>query len=84
MYRILMYQPNMAKDTWKFYKQTVTTIDPDSGEAIKTTTMYEAETLADLAETYKKLLETQNAANLIPVDMLKVNMDIAIVDETAE
>ena len=56
MYRILMYQPNMAKDTWKFYKQTVTTIDPDSGEAIKTTTMYEAETLADLAETYKKLL----------------------------
>lgn len=84
MYRILITQPNMPKDNWKFYRQTVTSTDPETEEVTKTSVIYEAETLADLAETYTKLLETQNAASLIPVDMLKVDMGITITDETTE
>lgn len=84
MYRILVYKNNMPKDTWQFYKKATTTIDEDTGETVKTTVLYEAETLEELVEEYTKLLETYTAANVLPVDMLKVNMNITIEDETSE
>ena len=84
MYRILITQPNMPKDNWKFYKQTASTIDPESGEVIKTSSIFEAATLEELTEKYTELLESTNAASLIPVDILKVDMGITITDETTE
>lgn len=84
MYRILITKPNMPKDNWKFYEQTTTTIDPETGEATKVTSIYEAETLAELAETYTKLLETCTSVSVIPIDMLKVDLGVTISDETTE
>lgn len=84
MYRILITKPNMPKDNWKFYEQTVSTIDPETGEATKTTSIYEAETLAELAETYTTLLETCTSASVLPVDMLKVDLGVTITDETTD
>lgn len=84
MYRILITKPNMAKDNWKFYEKTITTVDPETGEATKTTSTYEAETLAELAETYTNLLETFTSASVLPVDMLKVDLGVTITDETTD
>lgn len=82
MYRILITKPNMPKDTWKFYEQTNTAIDPETGEAVKTTSIYEADSLAELAETYTTLLESCTSAAVLPVDMLKVDLGVTITDET--
>lgn len=82
MYRILITQPNMPKDTWKFYKVTVNSIDPDTNEVVKTSNIYEAETLAELSEKYVELLNTYTAESLYPIDVLKVELNAAIEDET--
>ena len=84
MYRILISKPNMPKDNWKFYEQTVSTIDPETGEVTKTTSVYETDTLAELAETYTTLLETCTSASVLPVDMLKVDLGVTITDETTD
>ena len=82
MYRILITKPNMPKDNWKFYEQTITTVDPETGEVTRTTSIYEAETLSELKETYTNLLETCTASTVIPFDMLKVELGVTITDET--
>lgn len=84
MYRILINKPNMPKDSWQFYKVTNSEIDPETQEVVKTTSIYECDTLEELAEKYTELLQNATAANLIPVDMLKVDMGITITDETTE
>ena len=82
MYRILINKPNMPKDNWQFYKITTSEVDPETQEVIKTTSIYEAETLAELAEKYTELLQNATASTVLPVDMLKVEMNVEITDET--
>jgi len=82
MYRILISKPNMPKDNWQFYKVTTSEVDPETQEIIKTTSIYECDTLAELAEKYTELLQNATAATVLPVDMLKVEMNVEITDET--
>ena len=82
MYRILITKPNMPKDNWQFYKVTTSEVDPESGEVVKTTSIYEAETLSELADKYIELLQNATASTVLPVDMLKVEMNVEITDET--
>ena len=84
MYRILINKPNMPKDSWQFYKITNSEIDPETQEVVKTTSIYECNSLEDLAEKYTELLQNATAATVIPVDMLKVEMNVEITDETTE
>ena len=80
MYKILIKKPQLPKDTFTFYSETTPAVDDESGEATKTTTIYETDNLSDLADKYQALLATYTTAEIKVVEDLDIDMVVNISD----
>ena len=80
MYKILIKKSQLPKDTFTFYSETISTVDEKSGEATKTTTIYETDNLSDLADKYQALLATYTTAEIKVVEDLDIDMVVNISD----
>ena len=80
MYKILIKKPHFPKDTFTFYSETTSTLNDETGEVTKTTTIYETDNLSDLADKYKTLLATYTTTEMKVVEDLDINMIVNIND----
>ena len=80
MYKILIKKPQLPKDTFTFYSETTSTVDDETSEATKTTTIYETNNLSDLADKYQALLATYTTAEIKVIEDLDINMVVNIND----
>ena len=80
MYKILIKKPQLPKDTFTFYSETTSTVDEKSGEATKTTAIYETDNLSDLANKYQALLAIYTTAEIKVVEDLGIDMVVNIND----
>lgn len=80
MYKILIKKPQLPKDTFTFYSETTSTVDEDTQEVTKKTTIYETDNLTDLADKYKELLSTYTTNEIKVVEDLDIEMLITIND----
>jgi hypothetical protein len=83
MYRILLTKTGFPSDVYTFYKKTTSTIDPDDGSVITTTSIFETDDMNVLEEEYLKLLDTYAVKNVLPIDNLSTVLDVLITDETS-
>ena len=80
MYKILIKKLQLPKDTFTFYSETTSTVDEKSGEATKTTAIYETDNLSDLADKYQALLATYTTTEMKVVEDLDIDMVVNIND----
>lgn len=80
MYKILIKKPQLPKDTFTFYSETTSTVDENTQEVTKKTTIYETDNLTDLADKYKELLSTYTTNEIKVVEDLDIEMLITIND----
>ena len=80
MYKILIKKPQLPKDTFTFYSETTSTVNDETEEETKTTTIYETDSLSDLADKYQALLVTYTTAEMKVVEDLDIDMVVNIND----
>ena len=80
MYKILIKKPQLPKDTFTFYSETTSTINEETGEATKVTTIYETASLTNLAEKYQSLLASYTTTEIKVVEDLDIDMIVNISD----
>lgn len=78
MYEILVRKANFPKDTYTVYKESLD-LEGDGDKVVWT-----GESLTELEEKYEELLKTYTGDQLLPIDVLKVELGVSITDETAE
>ena len=80
MYKILIKKPQLPKNTFTFYSETISTVDDGTGEISKTTAIYETYILSNLADKYQALLATYTTAEMKVVEDLDIDMVVNIKD----
>ena len=80
MYKIVIKKPQLPKDTFTFYSETTSTVNDETSEVTKTTTIYETDNLSDLANKYQALLATYTTTEIKVVEDLDIDMVVNIKD----
>ena len=81
MYKILIKKSQLPKDTFTFYSETTSTVNDETGEGSKTTTIYETDNLSNLADKYQALLATYTTTEMKVVEDLDIDMIVNINDK---
>ena len=80
MYKILIKKPQLPKDTFTFYSETTSTVNKETGEATKVTTIYKTDSLEELAKKYQSLLASYTTTEIKVVEDLDIDMIVNISD----
>lgn len=80
MYKILIKKPQLPKNTYTFYTETVSSVNEETDEVTKTTVIYETDDLTALAEKYQELLATYTTEEMKLIEDLEVEMVVSVND----
>ena len=80
MYKILIKKPQLPKNSFTFYTETISTVNEETDEVTKTTVIYETDDLTTLAEKYQELLATYTTEEMKLIEDLEVEMVVSVND----
>lgn len=80
MYKILIKKPQLPKNSFTFYTETISTVNEETDEVTKTTIIYETDDLTTLAEKYQELLATYTTEEMKLVEDLEIEMVVSVND----
>lgn len=80
MYKLLVRNANLPKNTYSFYTVTEIEHDDEAETCKKVTKVWQTSSVESLAEKYQELLATYNTDSIKAIQDLDVEMDVIIDD----
>lgn len=80
MYKILIKKPQLPKNTYAFYTETVSSVNEETDEVTKVTAIFETDDLTTLAEKYQELLATYTTEEMKVIEDLEIEMVVSVND----